>query len=163
MIEPLVPVAERLKQAREALLAQARRVTEAEWNRPRSTDFSAREILTHLAGAERGMTRLAQRMAAGENPRLAPTYNNDFYNARQLEKRQGQSPAQLQAELAESRRDLLAFMETLTEADLRKRGEHPVVGDTDVLGLLNVIATHEFDHGKELGEWIDRLQGEGRS
>lgn len=158
MLERLEPLLERMRVERPALLALVGRLTESEAARSRPGDnYSARATLAHLAGAERGMTRLGQRMAAGENPRLAPNYDNNFYNARQQDKRKDMTVAQLEAELAESRRELLIFMESLTDETLARRGEHPVAGDVSVWYLLRVIVDHEREHTVELENWVERL------
>ncbi|MGE5139866.1 MAG: DinB family protein, partial [Rudaea sp.] len=87
-----------------------------------------------------------RRMVTGENPRLKPDYNNDYYNARQQEKRANLTVDQLRAELIETRADLLSFMESLRERDLLKQGQHPVAGDTTVIGVLRILQEHERGH-----------------
>ena len=158
MIPKLESLAERMKNERPQLLDAVRAVADAQANQKRPGDnYSIREILAHLAGAERGMTRMAQLAAAGQNPRLPPGYTNDEYNARQQAKRQDKTVAELVAELNESRVQLFAFMETLKEEDLTKPAEHPVLGDTDVWGVLNVLVQHEWDHTQELRVWLKEL------
>ncbi len=119
--------------------------------------YSGREVIAHLAGANRGMTRLMQQMAAGQQPRLKADYNNDYYNLRQQEKRAGMSVDQLLAELDETHRDLLTLIEMLRPEDLDKRGDHPTLGDATVLQVLQVITTHEQDHISQFGAWARTL------
>lgn len=157
MLERLQPLLDRMERERPALLELVDRLTEAEANRSQPGDgYSVRATLAHLAGAERGMTRLARRIAAGDSPRLAPEYDHDLYNARQQEKRQGSTRSQLEAELAESRRELHTFMDGLTDAELGRRGEHPIAGDVSLWDLLHVIVNHERDHARELEARIER-------
>jgi uncharacterized damage-inducible protein DinB len=125
---------------------------------PRVGEYAGREMLAHLAGAERGMTRLMQNMAAGKNPRLRADYDNDVYNARQQEKRARMTSEQLLDELQQSRAELLAFMETLTGAQLDLRGEHPTVGDASVRDVLITLQTHERAHIQEFGAWADEMR-----
>ncbi len=99
------------------------------------------------------MTRLVQLMAAGQEPRLKADYNNDYYNARQQEKRAGLSVEQLLAEIDEAHREVIAFMETVRPEDVDKRGDHPVLGDATVLQVLEILASHEKDHIQEFGAW----------
>ncbi len=129
---------------------------------PREGEYSGRQVLAHLAGAERGMTRLMQQMAAGRNPRLKADYDNDYYNARQQEKRAGMSIAALRAELEQSRRELLAFMESLRPADLAQRGEHPLLGDASLLEVLQTLQSHERSHIEAFAEWAREWE-RGRS
>ncbi len=124
---------------------------------PQEGEYSGREVIAHLAGANRGMTRLMQQMAAGANPRLKPDYNNEYYNARQQEKRAGMRVPELLTELDETHRDLLAFMETLRPENLEQRGQHPVVGDATVLQVLETLSAHEQSHIKAWGEWAREM------
>jgi hypothetical protein len=161
MISKLQPLVEQMQRERPQLFATVRAVTDeqADLKRP-GENYSVREILAHLAGAERGMTRMAQNAAADKNPRLPEGYVNDEYNARQQAKRKDKSVSELVAELTESRQQLFAFMETLRDEDLDKPAEHPIVGDTDVWGVLNVLVEHEQEHTLQLGEWVAELQKE---
>ncbi|MGE5139050.1 MAG: DinB family protein [Rudaea sp.] len=160
MLPELEPIVGGLAENRVLLAEVFGPLSEEELNsKPRPGAYSGRETLAHLAGAERGMTQLARRMAAGENPRLKEGYNNDYYNARQQEKRAGLTSDQLVAELDEARRELLSFMGSLGPGDLAKPGQHPVTGDTDVLGVLQIIRTHERDHIKEFQAWSAEMKG----
>ncbi len=133
-------------------------LSDEELNRaPAVGEYSGREVIAHLAGANRGMTRLMQQMAAGQSPKLKSDYNNDYYNARQQEKRAGMSVPGLLAELDETHRDLLAFMETLRTEDLEQRGQHPIVGDATVLQVLETLSGHERSHIETWGEWAREM------
>ncbi len=122
---------------------------------PGGGHYSARQTLAHLAGADRGMTALMKQMVAGANPRLKPGYNNDYFNARQQEKRAGMNVDELRAELDAAHRDLNDFIGTLRVEDLDKRGEHPRIGDSSVLQVMNMLRQHEQEHLEELRELLD--------
>jgi hypothetical protein len=154
-LEPLVRALEDNRRMMAQVLDQLR--DEEKDRAPREGEYSVRQVLAHLAGAERGMTRLMRLMAAGEKPRLKPDYDNDYYNAHQQEKRAKMSVVDLSAELEEARGDLLGFMETLKPEDLRKVGEHPTVGDTNVLAVLKTLQAHERAHIEETSAWADKL------
>lgn len=159
MIPRVQSLVERMQRERPLLLAAVREVADeqATLERP-GENYSVREILAHLAGAERGMTRMAQLAAADKNPRLPQGYVNDEYNARQQEKRKDKSVSELISELSESRQQLLAFMETVREEDLAKPAEHPIIGNTDVWGVLNILIEHEQEHAQQLSEWVAELK-----
>lgn len=155
MLTELEPTVARLNESRATLMhlldqwveIQAAQVmVNAEW--------SVKDMVGHLAGAERGMTRLAQQFATGSNPKLPADYNNDVYNARQVEKRKSLTYAQARAELEASRADLLAFMDKLTAPQLDYRGEHPIRGEISLRELLGVIGWHEGIHSKEISNKI---------
>jgi hypothetical protein len=158
MLAEINSLAEELSDNRRLMAQVLDRLREEEKDRqPREGEYSPRQVLAHLAGAERGMTRLMQLMAAGEKPRLKPDYDNDYYNLRQQEKRAKMSVADLAKELEVARRDLLAFMETLKPEDLEKVGGHPTASETNVLGVLKILQTHERDHIEEMSSWADEL------
>jgi hypothetical protein len=158
MLPQLEPIAQRLADNRRLLDQYVAQLNDDEMKRaPEEGEYSGREVIAHLAGGNRGMTRLMQQMAAGSNPRLKADYNNDYYNARQQEKRAGMSVSELLAELDETHRDLLAFMETLREQDLERRGEHPIIGDGTVLQVMEMLSAHERSHIEEWGEWASEM------
>jgi hypothetical protein len=158
MLPQLEPTSQRLSENLKLFDETLAPLSPAEIQRaPREGEYSGRAVIAHLAGANRGMTRLMQQMVAGQQPRLKADYNNDYYNARQQEKRAGLSVEQLRAELDETHRDLLAFMESLRAEDLIKRGEHPTVGDSTVLQVLETLAAHEQSHIEEFGAWAQEM------
>jgi uncharacterized damage-inducible protein DinB len=158
MLPELEPIADDLRRNREALWTTVDALSDAEMKlEPGAGQYAGRQVLAHLAGAERGMTRLMEQMAAGAQPKLRPDYNNDYFNARQQEKRAQMSVAELRAELEGTRRDLLAFMERLRPEDLSKGGEHPIDGVSTVLGVLQILRTHERDHVVEFGAFAGEM------
>ncbi len=151
MLAELEPTVAKLNENRATLLRLIDQLAEVQAAQVMvNPEWSVKDIVGHLIGAERGMTRMAQQFATGSNPKLPPGYNNDVYNARQVEKRKSLTYAQARAELEASRVDLLAFMETVTAPQLNYRGEHPIRGDISLKELLDVIAWHEGLHSKEI-------------
>lgn len=156
MLRELEPIANKLKEERALLWRTLGTLTEEQAAQTMVIpEWSVKDVLAHLAGAERGMLRMAQRMAAGENLRLPVGYSLDDYNARQVAKRKDKAFAEIRAELDASRTELLLFMEGLTANQLALPGEHPILGDTTVQGILDIIAVHGAAHGKEIA---DRLK-----
>jgi hypothetical protein len=151
MLKELEPIASKLREERGVLWRALDALTEEQAaTRKVNAQWTIKDIVAHLAGAERGMLRMAQRMASGENPRLPDGYKNDEYNARQVGKRAQVSVAQIRAEMDGSRAELLAFMQGLTAPQLALRGEHPILGDTTVKDVLEVIGKHEEEHCGEI-------------
>ncbi len=159
MLKELGPIAAKLNEARMMLTRTLDQLTEEQVTQLMiNPEWSVKDAIAHLIGAERGMTRMAQRFASGENPQLPDDYNNDVYNARQVAKRKAMSLVQVRAELETSRAELLVFMESLTADKLTLPGEHPLLGDTTVNAVLNVIASHEASHGNEIFAKIHELK-----
>lgn len=115
-----------------------------------TSDWTLKDAVAHLVGAERGMTRIARGTARGENPQLPEGYDNDVYNARQVAKRKDQTLAQVRAELDASRAELIALLESIAPEQLALCGEHPLSGDVSLSDLLVIIYSHERTHANEI-------------
>lgn len=111
-------------------------------------NWRVRDILAHVAGAERGLLRTAERFLIGGE--LPPGFSLDIWNQRQVEKRQQAEIAELTAELAASREEAWAMLDRLTEDEINVPGLHPAGLRTTVAGLFLTIAYHELDHGNEI-------------
>lgn len=115
-----------------------------------TSDWTLKDAVAHLVGAERGMTRIARGTARGENPQLPEGYDNDVYNARQVAKRKDQTLAQVRTELDASRAELMALLESIAPEQLALCGEHPLSGDVSLSDLLVIIYSHERTHANEI-------------
>jgi hypothetical protein len=116
--------------------------------------YSAQEALAHLVGADVSMARMARNWIAGKDNRLRPDFDRDFFNRRQIEKRAGQSVQELLQDWLKAQDDLVALMETVTEQDLDKRGDHPSAKDTTLRNLFTIITRHEADHIRQVKEAV---------
>lgn len=160
MLKELEPIAAKLNEACAMMTRTLDQLTEDQATTLMVTpDWSVKDAIAHLIGAKRGMTRMAQRFVAGENPQLPEDYNNDYYNARQVAKRKALSFAELRAELDAAHQELLAFLESVTPQQLELRGEHPIAGEIPLKDLLVVIYSHETSHCKEINDKIRELKG----
>jgi len=92
MLKELEPIAAKLNEACAMMTRTLDQLSEDQATTLMVTpDWSVKDAIAHLVGAKRGMTRMAQRFAAGEDPQLPEDYNNDYYNARQVAKRKAMS------------------------------------------------------------------------
>jgi len=159
MLKELEPIAAKLNEACAMMTRTLDQLSEdqaATWMV--TPDWSVKDALAHLVGAKRGMTRMAQRFAAGEDPQLPEDYNNDYYNARQVAKRKAMSFAEVRAELDAAHQELLAFLERVTPQQLELRGEHPIAGEIPLKDLLVVIYNHETQHCKQINDKIREMK-----
>ncbi|HZQ08361.1 MAG TPA: DinB family protein [Anaerolineae bacterium] len=136
-----------LERNRQTFTAFLETLHDEQWNEPIGEEqYTARQTLAHLAGAAKSMTRMGQNWVAGNENYLRPDFDLNYFNARQQQKRAQLSTAELLEEWHAAHHDLIAFMETVREEDLDKRGEHPTVKHTTLRNLFVVITTHEADH-----------------
>lgn len=113
-------------------------------------EYSPRQTIAHLIGAETSMLRMAKNWIAGQDNRIRPDFDLNFFNRRQQEKRAAQSLDELLEDWHKAHQDLIALMETLTPDDLEKRGDHPSAKDTTLRNLFLIITTHEANHMRDL-------------
>ena len=112
--------------------------------------WTARDLLAHLLSAEEAFLRLLQDIAAGG--RGAPEgFDYDAYNAVEQERLAGIPPSRLLSDLLETRAALIAWLETLSEADLEREGYHPALGLVSIENFVNAIYGHQLLHMRDLG------------
>lgn len=105
------------------------------------------QTLMHLSTAERGQLAGAKRTLAGKGTaRLPEGFDLDVWNVRQVEKRKDLTRQQMIDEMIESRKQALAWLETLREEDFAISGQH-ARGDTlTIEEVYYRIGDHESMH-----------------
>ena len=160
MLKELESIASKLREARSVLNRTLDGLSDERASKIRVTPaWSVQDEIAHLAGAERGMFGIAQRMAKGEDPQLPPDYNNDMFNARQVAKRKEKSLTDIRAELDATRDELMKFLENLTQEQLDLCGQHPLEGEVKLKDLLVIIYSHETTHTNEISARIREAIG----
>lgn len=150
MLKELESISSKLQEAHDVLYRTVGTLSESDAAAIANPEWNVKDELAHLAGAERGMLRIAQASARGENPKLPSGYDNDQFNARQVAKRKGQSVAQIVDELKAIHNDMAAFLDGVTAEQLTRMGEHPLEGEIPLKDLLVVIYSHEVTHRNEI-------------
>jgi uncharacterized protein (TIGR03083 family) len=155
MLKELESISNKLNEERVILARTLDSMTEEQARSIKVTpEWSIKDVLAHLAGAERGMLGIAQRTARGEDPKVREDYDNDYFNARQVAKRHELTMAQVRAELDGSRAELMQFLAGLTADQLALAGMHPLQGHITLKELLVVIYSHETTHTKEIADKV---------
>ena len=150
MLKELESICSKLDEAHGLLYRTVGALSEADAAAIANPQWNVKDELAHLAGAERGMMRIAQASARGENPQLPEGYDNDAFNARQVARRKDQTVAQILDELKMIHTELNAFLDGVTAGQLSRIGEHPLYGDIPLKELLVVIYSHEVNHCNEI-------------
>jgi uncharacterized damage-inducible protein DinB len=150
MLKELESICNKLNECHGVLYHTVTSLSEADAAAIANPQWNVKDELAHLAGAERGMLRIAQASARGENPQLPEGYDNDTYNARQVAKRKDQSIAQILDELKGIHNELGAFLDGISQEQLTRIGEHPLEGEIPLKELLVVIYSHEANHCNEI-------------
>ena len=150
MLKELESISNKLVESHSVLYHTVGALTEVQAAAIANPQWNVKDVLAHLAGAERGMLRIAQAAARGENPQLPEGYDNDTFNARQVARRKGQLLAQTLDELKGIHNELTAFLDGITAEQLNRMGEHPLEGEIPLKDLLVVIYSHEVNHCNEI-------------
>lgn len=111
--------------------------------------WTARQIVSHLLDAERGMTGQMQRILVGQ-PTIPDGFDLDRWNRGAVRKLADLAPEALIIGLAESRAALLEFVDGLTDGDLSRQGRHPALGLISIERYLQQIADHEAGHAADI-------------
>ena len=143
---------ERLDGARTTFLQAVAALSEEDLARSvgHESDWTARDLIGHVAYAEGSMLPMIEGPLAGQPHRVPPDFDLDRWNASRVRRAKEQSVQDLLARLEESRREMLALLDGMEESDLARPTSHPVAPETTVEGVFRIIARHERDHAREL-------------
>jgi uncharacterized protein (TIGR03083 family) len=141
---------QRLDESRRDLLASVAHLESAGLAAPTANPgWAVRDVLAHLAGAERGHQQVIRALLAGQSSDVSD-FNLDAFNAADVAARQDISLAGLLAELASNRAETLALLAAVGPDDWERSGYHPGGFDATVEGVFRVIAIHEKRHAKDI-------------
>ncbi len=123
--------------------------------RPVVGDWTVRQVLIHLADAEKAHRRYIQGVIAGTLTTTAAdaaTFDIDRWNAGSIARRDAETVAEALVRLAAERETTLVFLPTIPADAWAKSGIHPALGELSVLAAVKVIGLHEKMHLKEMRE-----------
>lgn len=128
-------------------------LAEADWNKPvysvEGAHWAARDVLAHLADAERGQLGQMQRLVAGRQT-IPADFDLDRWNKHVVEKRGGLAPAELMADLQGAFAQTVDFLNQVAETDLDKVGRHPRGDEISVETFFRRMALHRAQHAAEI-------------
>ena len=125
--------------------------------RPVVGEWTVRQVLIHLADAEKAHRRYAQGLIAGTLTTTAADAANfdvNRWNAGSIARRDAETVAEALVRLAAEREATLAFIPTIPDDAWGISGIHPALGELSVLGAVKVIGLHEKMHLKEMRDGI---------
>ncbi len=129
--------------------------------RPLDGGWSIKEILGHIAMAEGVNTKFAMLMTskeapaqldelAGEYPDYTMPFELDKFNAWMTERWRKKSLIEIIDALHATRAETLAWLDTLTPAQLEKNGEHAMWGNQSVRGMFKILVIHDKFHRADI-------------
>lgn len=147
-------VVDKLNQTRNQFVAVTTALSPEQWDTPiygEGSEWRVADILRHVADSERGMTALMVQIQAGGEG-VPPDFDLDRWNKRAVGKLVDKTPEELLAGMAESREQLLAFIDTIQPEDWDKKGRHASLRIMSIEEVCNLIADHEAGHAQEIGQ-----------
>jgi hypothetical protein len=152
MINPRVEeLAARLEKGRVKTLEIFNKLTPSQWqvslyHRP---NWRVRQLLAHFVSAEIHLLTLVKSVAGG-GPGSPEDFEIDKFNAREKKRLEGIPPLELLSMLDQARKGTIAWVRSLSEADLDKVGRHPALGEVTVETMILAIYGHQLAHMREL-------------
>jgi hypothetical protein len=147
-IARLETVKEKMAEARASFQEFLEGLTEEQWESEVYSEgdvWSVKDILGHVVRAEFGMMRLMEGFLMG-HPGASEDFDLARYNASGVAKLKGKMPADHLSDMTSTREKLLTFLDTLTEADLDKKGRHGSGRILTIEETLYVSAGHDEAH-----------------
>jgi hypothetical protein len=111
--------------------------------------WTARQLLIHLAITDQGQSNTVTGIAAGSDP-VPADFDLERYNRRSIEKRGEMTSEQARQQLNDTRAAFNAWLDTIDEAILQKRGRHATLNVYSIAEFLQVMAEHERTHAGDI-------------
>ena len=152
----IVDIRQNLQQSRRDTLQLINTIDEQIVNyRIRPDGWSIKDHVLHLVAVEESVIHFAHRILNEECP-ISPlcydiAFNQDVWNNREAAKRADYTWAEAISALNETRQELLALLDRISEEALNRIGSHPVWGTPVTLAsVLRVPYRHERGHRDEM-------------
>jgi hypothetical protein len=139
---------ERYAQGHQVVLDALEDITDQELDaRPVESEWTAREVVHHLADSEMTSAIRLRRLLVEDSPEIA-NYDEEAF-ARRLHYTDRPLDAALDA-LSAARRTTLEILERMTEQDWQRAGTHSASGPYSVQDWLEIYAAHAHDHAAQI-------------
>ncbi len=155
-------LADKLNTERAKLLATLDQVTPDILLRPFDEGgWSIKDLLAHVAASETINVAFAKMMVAKDAPlqlvefaAAYPDFPGEFeinaFNAWMTERWRAKSLDEVLTALNAARADTLAWLATLTSAQLERTGAHAVWGNQSVRGMFRILVIHDKFHRADI-------------
>lgn len=114
--------------------------------------WTVKQLAIHLMLSDKGQTKNIQGIAQGAEG-VPADFDLQHYNKTSVEKRAELSIDEIRSALAASRSERDAWLDTLNDATLDKKGRHASMQILSIAEILNVMANHERTHADDLA-WV---------
>ncbi len=149
-----------IQQHKEKLAAARRRLDDVlnqvgdRWETPVYSEGAAwtvRQLAVHLMLSDRGHNNMVMAIAKGENT-IPEDFDLQRYNRRSVEKRADATPDEIRSALNATREELTAWLDTIDDAALEKKGRHATMRILSISEILDVAENHERTHADDIAK-----------
>jgi len=137
-------------------------LTDTQWGVEVYTEgatWTIRNVLAHFVTSERGLVKLFERIRVNGKG-AAEDFSIDRYNASMQERTRDLPTAELLEQYKSIRSESIAWVTTLTEADLEKLGRHPFLGITTIREMIKMLYIHNQAHYRDMKKVLVTKHGE---
>lgn len=152
MSERIQALKQKLIDGREYVNRILDQVTEDQWETQVYSDglqWTVRQIVAHVADADKGHNRQVMSIATGESI-IPEDFDIERYNASMTRKNADKPIAESRAQLQTTREQLMAWLETIDETTLDKKGRHASLRILSVEQILGWMPEHERLHVQDI-------------
>lgn len=152
MNDEVTDLSEKLAREGEKTLAFFLQVAPDEWDTRVYEDgarWTVSELLIHVTETESDMPRLIRAILEGGEG-VPAGFDLDAYNLNQVQKAERLSPNAWIALFKERRAATVRIVSGLSEMDLKKRGRHPFLGQTEVVEMIRLMYLHLQLHQRDI-------------
>jgi uncharacterized damage-inducible protein DinB len=123
-------------------------------------EWSVRDVLAHMADAERGLLGQIRRLLVGE-PTVPDNFDLNRWNRSAVRKRAGQSHQEILSDLEQAHQTILTALSQVDPTQLDRVGRHPDGRLLTVDGYFRRIADHRREHTVDI-QRAAQIQEQGR-
>jgi DinB family protein len=127
------------------------------WNTSVYSDGAAwnvHQLATHLMITDKGHNNTVIGIAKGEEI-IPADFDLERYNRRSVEKRGDVPIAEIRAALTTTAAERDAWLDTIDDAILDKRGRHGSMHILSIEEILKVVANHDRDHANDIARTLN--------
>lgn len=143
---------EHLLSSRASLLEGLNSLTPEQWQTvifSEENQWTAADILRHLASAQRGMASQITQIQSGGGG-VPDDFDLARWNARSVQKTQEKTVSELLAELESGQIQLLTLLDTMQDDDWEKKGRHGSGRILSIAEIFHLIGSHEDIHAQDI-------------
>ena len=116
--------------------------------------WTVHQLAIHLMVTDKGHNNTLKGIANGEET-IPADFDLERFNRRSVEKRAETSVEEARASLAATAAERNAWLDTIDDATLDKKGRHGSMRILSIEEILQVIADHDRDHGNDIAKALN--------